>query len=863
MLTMKPHLMLSICFLVPALTAAAIRADEGSWQEPVDVAFIARYDGSTQHYVVMLPKGFDSRKPVDLLVALHGHGSDRWQFVRDGRDECRALRDAAARLGMIYLAPDYRAPTSWMGPAAEVDMLQILDAIRKKYSIRHTFVGGGSMGGSAALTFAALYPDRVDGVVSLNGTANHVEYRGFQEAIARSFGGTKAEVPEEYKRRSAEVQLVRLTMPIAATVGGRDTSVPPDSVRRLARELQKRGRSVLLIDRNDGGHSTSYADTTAATIFVVEKVRSQDHRRAILLPDYCNTPDAMAVLADGSLILSVPNFTDPTSPGVLMKISPQDEVSLFCKLPLHPETKHVYPMGVRQAPSGDLYVADCQFMDGKPDRSRLLCVRVANGKPGAVEVVAQGLSIANGVAIRDGFVYLTDSSTGKTAEGAVVSTIYRFRLDERDVQIQPGGRDRHQVTTQKTVCKEIPVGADGIDFDELGNLYVANCGDAVIDKIVLDQAGKVVSQKVLTAPGAMKSADGMFYDYRTRRLLVADILANAIRAVTLDGQVETLASDGDNDGSGGRLDGPSEVVVRGNELVAANFDRVFPGSVNTKPDKPYTLAVIPYKAPANKSAQVPANYNVQTDIFYLPNEESQASEYERTMCRLDVYYPKDKPGFATLVWIHGGGLYTGSRKLEGPMKDCPAKLMEHGVAIVSIDYRLHPKVSCPTYLQDAAAGVAWAFHNIQKYGGDPNKVFVGGGSGGAYLASMLGFDKRWLHECGADANQIKGLLPVSGHTITHFTIRKERGIPQNQLVVDEFAPLWHVRSDAPPVLLITGDRELEMLGRYEENAYFARMLKVAGHKNVKLIEFKGCNHTTCNNFADVPMWEWMQKLLAP
>ena len=90
----------------------------------------------------------------------------------------------------------------------------------------------------------------------------------------------------------------------------------------------------------------------------------------------------------------------------------------------------------------------------------------------------------------------------------------------------------------------------------------------------------------------MKSADGIFYDRATRRIYVADILANAIRAVTLDGRVETVAQNGDNDGSAGQLDGPSEAVVRGQELIVANFDRVFPGCVNTQSEKPYTLAVI-------------------------------------------------------------------------------------------------------------------------------------------------------------------------------------------------------------------------------------------------------------------------------
>lgn len=245
------------------------------WREPIDVAFTARSDGTTQHYVIMLPRGFDGRDPVDMMVVLHGHGSDRWQFVRDGRDECRASRDTAARYGMIYVSPDYRAATSWMGPKAEADVVQILDALRRKYRLRHIVLCGGSMGGSSALTFAALHPDRVDGVVALNGTANHVEFANFQAAIARSFGGTKAEVPDEYRRRSAELRSGRLAMPIAATVGGRDTSVPPDSVRRLINKLKQEGRRALLIDRPERGHATDYADTTAVIRFVVKQLNKK------------------------------------------------------------------------------------------------------------------------------------------------------------------------------------------------------------------------------------------------------------------------------------------------------------------------------------------------------------------------------------------------------------------------------------------------------------------------------------------------------------------------------------------------------------------------------------------------------------
>ena len=138
--------------------------------------------------------------------------------------------------------------------------------------------------------------------------------------------------------------------------------------------------------------------------------------------------------------------------------------------------------------------------------------------------------------------------------------------------------------------------------------------------------------------------------------------------------------------------------------------------------------------------------------------------------------------------------------------------------------------------------MAWVFKNIESYGGDPSAIFISGHSAGGYLASMIGLDKKYLEKHGVDANQIAGLIPFSGHTITHFTIREERGINGTQPIVDDLAPLYHVRSDAPPLLLITGDREKELLGRYEENAYMMRMMKVAGHKDTRIMEMDGYGH---------------------
>jgi acetyl esterase/lipase len=159
-----------------------------------------------------------------------------------------------------------------------------------------------------------------------------------------------------------------------------------------------------------------------------------------------------------------------------------------------------------------------------------------------------------------------------------------------------------------------------------------------------------------------------------------------------------------------------------------------------------------------------------------------------------------------------------------------------------VEYRLSPNIKAVDCIKDAAAATAWAFKNIEKYGGSTSLIFVSGMSAGGYLTYMVGLDKKYLAGHNIDANQIAGLIPFSGHAITHFTVRKEMGISGKQPIIDDMAPLYYVRADAPPMLIITGDRELEMLGRYEENAYMMRMLKVAGHKQVRIYELDGSNH---------------------
>ncbi|NLI36053.1 MAG: alpha/beta hydrolase [Bacteroidales bacterium] len=226
-------------------------------------------------------------------------------------------------------------------------------------------------------------------------------------------------------------------------------------------------------------------------------------------------------------------------------------------------------------------------------------------------------------------------------------------------------------------------------------------------------------------------------------------------------------------------------------------------------------------------------YKVENNISYITATEKDA--YRKERCKLDIYYPSDKKDFSTVVWFHGGGLESGS-------KNFPEQLMNQGFAVVAVNYRLSPRAKNPSYIIDAAEAVAWVMKHIADYGGRTDRIFVSGHSAGGYLTLMLALDKQYLSRFGADADKITAYLPISGQTVTHFTIRKERGLPDGIPVVDEYAPLNKARRNTSPIILLTGDKSLEMASRYEENALLESVLRNLGNKNVKLYEMQGFDH---------------------
>ena len=224
-------------------------------------------------------------------------------------------------------------------------------------------------------------------------------------------------------------------------------------------------------------------------------------------------------------------------------------------------------------------------------------------------------------------------------------------------------------------------------------------------------------------------------------------------------------------------------------------------------------------------------YQQVNDIPYTASTDAYAQE----RCKLDVYYPTNQKDAPVVVWFHGGGIEGGNKHIDPELKNS-------GLVVVAANYRLLSKAKIDDILDDAAAAVAWTYKNIEQYGGSHRKIFVAGHSAGGYLLDIIGLDKKWLAKYGVDADSLAALVPFSGQCVTHYNIRKQQNIPPLQATIDQYAPLTYVRPDAPPMVIISGDRELELYGRYEEQAYFWRMLKLVGHKDVTLYEMQGYDH---------------------
>jgi len=184
------------------------------------------------------------------------------------------------------------------------------------------------------------------------------------------------------------------------------------------------------------------------------------------------------------------------------------------------------------------------------------------------------------------------------------------------------------------------------------------------------------------------------------------------------------------------------------------------------------------------------------DIAYAPGDRHD----------LDVYAMAGASGRPVAVFIYGGSWDSGSKQDYAFVGEALAK---HGYVAVVPDYRIYPQVHWPDFLWDNALAVRWARDHAAQFGGDPSKLVLIGHSAGAYNVAELGVDTRWLAAVGLDPGRdIAAVVGLSGpYDFLPLESDELRTIFGPEASRPDTQPINHVTGHAPPMLLITGDKD--------------------------------------------------------
>lgn len=215
---------------------------------------------------------------------------------------------------------------------------------------------------------------------------------------------------------------------------------------------------------------------------------------------------------------------------------------------------------------------------------------------------------------------------------------------------------------------------------------------------------------------------------------------------------------------------------------------------------------------------------------------------------LDVYRPPGLRGTApTVLFLYGGSWQNGKR---GWYQFVGKALAARGLVVAIPDYRKSPQVSFPTFVEDAATALAFVHTHLQRFGGDPARLYLVGHSAGAHIAGLLATDARYLAAHGLSPRQLRGVALLSGPLdflpmTSPAIIRVFNGDARNA----RSQPINFVDGDEPPTLLLHGGDDGLVYTHNSENLHRAlgqhgvpSTLKIypeVGHMGVVLAFSKG------------------------
>lgn len=192
---------------------------------------------------------------------------------------------------------------------------------------------------------------------------------------------------------------------------------------------------------------------------------------------------------------------------------------------------------------------------------------------------------------------------------------------------------------------------------------------------------------------------------------------------------------------------------------------------------------------------------------------------------LDIYYPgNNEKSMPVILWIHGGGYIGGSKDSR---QDYAMALADGGYVVANINYALAPEQKYPGPIFQANEAIKFLMAHAAQYGGDTERLFIGGDSAGAQIASQAAavISNAELASAmeiipAARAEQLRGAVLFCG-LYDMDTVRATQFPNIENLLaaytgsepfesfeqIDELSTVNHITSAYPPVFMSVGDAD--------------------------------------------------------
>jgi acetyl esterase/lipase len=253
-----------------------------------------------------------------------------------------------------------------------------------------------------------------------------------------------------------------------------------------------------------------------------------------------------------------------------------------------------------------------------------------------------------------------------------------------------------------------------------------------------------------------------------------------------------------------------------------------------------------------------------------------------TALTMDVFTPAGKANGAAIIWCVSGGWFSDHGNINASL---PNVFTNRGYTVFAVVHGSNPKYAIPEVLDDMNRAVRFIRTNADKYGIDPNRIGITGGSAGGHLSLMQGLagkdkDQVQAVACffpptdflnwGEKGVSVLTVMPKVIPTVMpafDFTTQdpKTRGFvritdpDKVNAILRDISPITHVTPKSAPSLIIFGDKD--RIVPFQQAEILVARFKEAGVDH-RLIVKEGADHGWKGIDKDlITMADWFDKHL--